>query len=81
MRFTISCFVFQMTTLANHNSTYANRLLHRQTNQIIIGAWIIDLEGKVRVFPDLLQVRVAATAEHLTHPESMVSEIWSFFLS
>ncbi|BFZ09877.1 hypothetical protein BsWGS_12916 [Bradybaena similaris] len=63
---------FTMTTLANHNSTYANRLLHRQTNQIIIGAWIIDMEGKVRVFQQLLQVRVAATAEHLTHPESMV---------
>ncbi|CAG5122323.1 unnamed protein product, partial [Candidula unifasciata] len=63
---------FTMTTLAQHNSTYANRLLHKETSQIIVGAWVIDLQGNVRVFSDLLTVRVGATAEHLTHPDTMV---------
>jgi hypothetical protein len=63
---------FTMTTIANHNSTYANRILHKETNQIVIGAWVIDMEGNHRVFEDLLTVRIAATAEHLTYPETMV---------
>lgn len=63
---------FQMTKIADHRSTFANRLLHKETSQIIIGAWIIDTEGKVRVFQDLLNVRIAATAEHLVYPTWMV---------
>uniref|UniRef100_A0A0B7B8Z5 Olfactomedin-like domain-containing protein n=1 Tax=Arion vulgaris TaxID=1028688 RepID=A0A0B7B8Z5_9EUPU len=63
---------FTITKLADHRSTFANRILHRQTNQIIIGAWAIDMEGRYRVFPDLLRVRIGASAEHLTHPETMV---------
>lgn len=69
---------FQMTKLANHNSAYANRIIHRETNQIIIGAWAIDMEGNHRAFPDLLTVPVAATAEHLTHPATMVC--FAFYL-
>ncbi|KAH9500226.1 hypothetical protein Btru_077508 [Bulinus truncatus] len=63
---------FKMTKVRDHNSTFANRLLHRQTNQIIIGAWVVDMLGRIRTFEDLLYVRVAATAEHLTNPETMV---------
>ncbi|GFR66434.1 hypothetical protein ElyMa_001970300 [Elysia marginata] len=63
---------FTKELLVSHNSTYANRLLHRQTNRIIIGAWTVDLQGKIRVFEDLLNVRVGATAEHLEHPDEMV---------
>jgi len=63
---------FTMVKLHNHNSTYANRILHKNTSQIIIGAWIIDMKAEVRTFEALLHVRVGATAEHLTHPESMV---------
>lgn len=62
-----------MTKLANHTSTYANRLLHKQTSRIVIGAWVIDAEGNLFEFPDLLHVRVAATAEHLTNPERLVT--------
>ena len=62
-----------MTKIADHRSTYANRLLHKETNQIIIGAWLIDDKGNVKTFKDLLYVRVAATAEHLTNPATMVS--------
>ncbi|KAH9500230.1 hypothetical protein Btru_077526 [Bulinus truncatus] len=61
-----------MVKLADHKSTFANRILHRQTNQIVIGAWVIDMAGTVRVFKDLLNVRVASTAEHLTKPDTMV---------
>ncbi|KAH9500232.1 hypothetical protein Btru_077534 [Bulinus truncatus] len=63
---------FQMEKVRDHNSTFANRLLHRQTNQIIIGAWVVDMLGQIKTFRDLLYVRVAATAEHLTSPETMV---------
>nr|KAI8759120.1 hypothetical protein BgiMline_009744 [Biomphalaria glabrata] len=63
---------FEMFKMVDHNSTFANRLLHRQTNQLIIGAWVIDMEGNIKNFTQLLHVRVAATAEHLTSPESMV---------
>ncbi|CAL1548764.1 unnamed protein product [Lymnaea stagnalis] len=63
---------FEMYKLVDHNSTFANRILHRQTNQIVIGAWVIDLDGEIRTFQDLLKVRIAATAEHLTKPETMV---------
>lgn len=61
-----------MTKLADHRSTFANRILHRETSQIVIGAWIIDAMGNVRVFKDLLNVRVAATAEHLDKPDRLV---------
>ena len=61
-----------MTKIADHRSTYANRLLHKETSQIIIGAWVIDSNGKMRTFEELLKYRVAATAEHLTNSERLV---------
>lgn len=63
---------FQLIKLADHRSTFANRLLHKETNQIIIGAWAIDLHGNLQVFSQLLTVRIAATAEHLNNPAEMV---------
>ena len=61
-----------MTKLANHSSTYANRLLHPHSNQAIIGAWAVDMEGKVKTFDSLLHVRVGGMALHLTDPEHKV---------
>ena len=63
---------FTMTKIADHNSTYANRLLHPHSNQIIIGAWLIDARRNVRVFNDLLNVRVGGMAMHLQDPENKV---------
>ncbi|XP_059152424.1 uncharacterized protein LOC131938421 [Physella acuta] len=63
---------FEMVKIADHNSTYANRIIHKETNQLIIGAWAISLTGKIRHFPQLQNVRVAATAEHLVYPATMV---------
>ena len=63
---------FTMRTVAKHNSTYANRLLHPQSNQIIIGAWAIDMARNVRAFTDLLHVRIGGVAVHLTDPSRLV---------
>ncbi|XP_064613873.1 LOW QUALITY PROTEIN: uncharacterized protein LOC135477633 [Liolophura sinensis] len=63
---------YQMRRLVSHQSTYANRIIHKETNQIVIGAWLIDQSGNLKTFEDLLHVRVAATAEHLTDPANKV---------
>ncbi|HOJ39043.1 MAG TPA: hypothetical protein PKX93_01830 [bacterium] len=52
--------------------TYANRMVHAESHQVIIGPHIIDPEGKVRTFEQLVDVRLAATARHLENPEKMV---------
>ena len=52
--------------------TYANRMIHRQTSQCIIGPHIIDTEGNVRTFESLVDIRLTATCEHLTEPERKV---------
>ena len=36
------------------NGVYANRMLHAPTDQVIIGPYIIDMEGNFRVIEDLL---------------------------
>ena len=61
-----------MTKLANHSSVYANRMIHPQSDQVIIGAWAIDVEGNVKTFDQLLTVRVGGMAEHLTDPKNKV---------
>ena len=61
-----------MTKIQDHNSTFANRILHKETNQIIIGAWAIDMQGNVKTFKNLTNVRIAATAEHLTKASTLV---------
>lgn len=58
-----------MRTVAEHNSTYANRLIHPPSDQIVIGAWVIDTERNVKAFPDLLKVRVGGSALHLTNDD------------
>lgn len=46
--------------------TYANRLVHGPSNQLIIGPYIIDTLGHVRVIEGVKKYRLAATMEHLT---------------
>ncbi len=57
---------------ASRVGTYANRLIHAETNQLIIGPHIIDTEGHVRTFEELVDVRIAATARHLKNPAEKV---------
>ena len=53
--------------------THANRLIHRESNQLIIGPYLIDAQGKVRAI-DVKQLvgRMTATARHLTDPANKV---------
>jgi len=57
---------------ASRIGTYANRIIHRESNQLIIGPHAIDVEGNVRTFEDLVDVRLAATARHLEDPADKV---------
>jgi hypothetical protein len=52
--------------------TYANRFVHNRSNQLIIGPHVIDAQRRVRTVEALVDVRIAATMEHLTDPERMV---------
>lgn len=59
--------------------TPANRMIHRESNQLFIGPYAIDAQGKVRVMPPLLPDgstnlygRLTATARHLTDPAHKV---------
>jgi len=52
--------------------TFANRMVHNQSEQAIIGPHFIDKEGKVRTCQELSKHRLAATMEHLTDPENKV---------
>ncbi len=52
--------------------TFANRLVHWETLQAVIGPHVIDAEGNVRTIEPLAKHRLTATARHLVHPETMV---------
>lgn len=52
--------------------TFANRLVHWETSQAVIGPHVIDAEGNVRTIEALKGHRLTATARHLVHPKSMV---------
>lgn len=54
------------------NGTYANRMIHPPSNQLIIGPHAIDTQGNVRTFPQIGAHRLTATMEHLTNPKEMV---------
>ena len=58
--------------------THANRMVHSASDQVVIGPHIIDTEGTVRTFEDLLEDsdgkpnRLTATMEHLDAPDKLV---------
>jgi hypothetical protein len=53
--------------------TPANRLIHKESNQLITGSYLVDLKGKVRVIPlTVMPGRMTATARHLKDPANMV---------
>jgi hypothetical protein len=54
------------------DGTHANRYLHTQSNQAIIGPYVIDLRGNFRVIESLLNDRLTATMTHLTDPANRV---------
>jgi len=52
--------------------TYANRMVHSESDHLIIGPHRIDTEGNVATFDELVNVRLAATCRHLTDPADKV---------
>ncbi|MBN1417271.1 MAG: DUF4838 domain-containing protein [Planctomycetes bacterium] len=53
--------------------TPANRLIHRETNQLIIGPYVIDAKGGVRaIAPQRMFGRPTATTRHLTDTANKV---------
>ncbi len=53
--------------------TPANRMIHKESNQLIIGPYFIDSERNVRVIPYTeMSGRLTGNARHLTDPENMV---------
>ena len=51
--------------------TFANRMVHWETKQAVIGPHIIAADGTVRTVEALKGHRLTATARHLKHPETM----------
>jgi len=53
--------------------TPANRMIHRESRQLIIGPYFIDADRKVRVIPPkLMPGRLTGNARHLSDPASKV---------
>ncbi|MEI7864702.1 MAG: hypothetical protein WCI38_04955, partial [Chthoniobacterales bacterium] len=53
--------------------TPANRMIHEESGQLLIGPYLIDREGQVRVIsPLIMPGRLTATARHLTDPAGKV---------
>ncbi|HUT88283.1 MAG TPA: hypothetical protein VMY37_02190 [Thermoguttaceae bacterium] len=52
--------------------THAGRMIHRESNQLIIGPYIIDAKGNARVIEGLTAERVTAVMRHLTDPAGKV---------
>ena len=58
---------------ASIGGTPANRLIHRESEQLIIGPYFIDKMGNVRAVPySDMPGRHTATTRHLSDPENMV---------
>lgn len=47
------------------NGTYANRMLHASSNRIIIGPYVIDIHGNIKVIKELEGQRLTSTMKHL----------------
>ncbi len=53
--------------------TPAARMIHKESNQLFIGPYVVDSTGKVRVIPvNAMEGRLTAIARHLREPENMV---------
>jgi hypothetical protein len=55
-----------------HNGTHANRMIHHESNQCIIGPYIIDAAGKWRFIEGFEDHRLTSTMRHLTDPANRV---------
>ncbi|HWL52006.1 MAG TPA: hypothetical protein VNQ90_06200, partial [Chthoniobacteraceae bacterium] len=54
------------------DGTYANRMVHFPSNQLIIGPHVIDAGHRVRTVEALIDIRLCGTARHLSDPDNLV---------
>lgn len=54
------------------DGTYANRMVHFESNQLIIGPHVITADHQLRTARELIDIRLCGTARHLTDPENLV---------
>lgn len=53
--------------------TPANRMIHKESNQLIIGSYLIDSQKNIRVIPqDKMFGRLTANARHLDDPQNLI---------
>jgi hypothetical protein len=53
--------------------TPANRMIHTESDQLLIGPYIIDRQKKIRIIsPDKMYGRLTANARHLVNPEKLI---------
>ena len=52
--------------------TYTNRMVHWQSNQLIIGPHVIDANRNIRTIESLTEICICSTMRHQTHPENKV---------
>jgi ectoine hydroxylase-related dioxygenase (phytanoyl-CoA dioxygenase family) len=57
---------------ASVTGTYANRMVHAPTDQLVIGPHLIDLDGNVRTFDLLASRLLTATCQHPFEPDQKV---------
>ena len=63
----------QIVRAESVGGTPADRLIHRETNQLLIGPYVIDAQGGVRVVPPKkMPGRLTGAARHLTDPAKLV---------
>lgn len=69
----ISPGLVETTRPESIGGTHADRMVHRETNQLFIGPYAIDSEKNVRVIPlDKYPGRYTGVARHLTDPQNRV---------
>ena len=53
--------------------THANRMVHRESRQLLIGTYLVDGDGKVRTIPiHTMPGRLTGAARHLSDPKNKV---------
>jgi len=57
---------------ASVTGTFANRMVHWESNQVFIGPYAIDSKGNVHMIEALKNLRLTATMQHLTDPANKV---------
>ena len=58
----------QDVTVLEHNSCHTGRFVHYETNQLLLGPCVIELDGTVHTISTLVTLRVCGWARHLISP-------------